>query len=112
MLSVAISTKLKKYQTELLHLIIIDSRHIFTKYKYLANLGNNIAPLWTTIIQAHNSHGNAKEGLRLFHEMKQEGVTPDEYTFASILSVIAELGNLKEGQHIHSQLMVICVPLF
>lgn len=73
----------------------------------MAHPNKNITPLWTTIIQAHNNNGETKEALQLFHKMKTEGISPDEYTFASILSVIADLGNLQEGQYIHSQLMVI-----
>jgi hypothetical protein len=39
--------------------------------------------------------------------MQDSGVSLDEYTYSSILHIIADLGNLQEGQQIHTQLTVI-----
>ena len=44
--------------------------------------------------------------LHIFDEMQESGLSPDEYTYSSILSVIANLGNLQEGKKIHMQLKV------
>jgi hypothetical protein len=45
----------------------------------------------------------------IFNEMQECGLSPDEYTYSSILSVIADLGNLQEGQQVHAQLKVILI---
>jgi hypothetical protein len=38
--------------------------------------------------------------------MLETGLSPDEYTYSSILSVITDLTNLQEGQQIHTELKV------
>jgi pentatricopeptide repeat protein len=58
------------------------------------------------MITAYNNHGQGKEALKLFEEMNKEGISPSESVFSTILSVLAEEGNLHEGQGIHEQLKV------
>jgi hypothetical protein len=41
--------------------------------------------------------------------MQECGLSPNEYTYSSVLSVIAGLRNLQEGQQVHTQLKVISV---
>jgi pentatricopeptide repeat protein len=94
---------------------ILEKSHIFIECKSVQKFGNNAILAWTAIIKAHNIHGQTQEALQLFHEMQEAGVLPDEYTYSCILSVIADLASLHEGQHIHTQLMVrgiYCVQLF
>jgi pentatricopeptide repeat protein len=93
----------KKY---LFWVFFIEQSHIFTEYKHVLKPDNNSILVWTAMIKALNMHGQAHEALQLFHEMQEAGVSPDEYTYSCILSVIADLANLPEGQHIHNQLMV------
>ena len=81
--------------------------HIFQKYKPAIQCGDTAVVTWTSIIQACNICGQDQEALKLFHEMNQSGVTPNEYTYSSILSVIADLRNLQEGQKVYTQLKVI-----
>lgn len=38
--------------------------------------------------------------------MQETGLSPNQYTYSSILGIIADLTNLQEGQKIHTQLMV------
>lgn len=61
---------------------------------------------WTAIIQAHSSYGQARVALQLFQQMKEASVSPIEKTYAYVLSVIANLASMHEGQCIHNGLMV------
>jgi pentatricopeptide repeat protein len=62
------------------------------------------------MIQAYSMHGKLQEALLIFEEMnKSDSLDGDGYTYSSILSVIANLGNLQKGQLLHSQLMVWCI---
>jgi pentatricopeptide repeat protein len=84
-----------------------DKLYIFDEYKPLMQSGDTAVITWTAIIRAYNIHEQGQEALQLFHEMQESGVVPNEYTYSSILSTIADLTNLQEGQQIHTQLMVI-----
>jgi pentatricopeptide repeat protein len=86
-----------------------DKWHIFDGYKplLLARDNNNTVVTWTAIIQAHCTCGKAQEALQLFQEMQEAGVVPNEYTYSCILGAVADLVSLHEGQHIHTQLLVI-----
>ncbi|KAK9271645.1 hypothetical protein L1049_002008 [Liquidambar formosana] len=55
---------------------------------------------WNTIIAAYGMHGNCIEALKLFNQMKNEKVTPDEVTFTSVLSACSHSGLVEEGLHV------------
>lgn len=86
--------------------ITFDNFNIFLTYKPLLQNGLNATIMWTAIIQAHITHGQAQEALKLFYQMQKAGVTPEEHTYSSILSIIADLSDMHKGQNIHAQIMV------
>jgi PPR repeat family len=47
--------------------------------------------------------------VHIFNEMKESGLSPNEYTYSSILNAITGLENLQEGQQVHAQLKVILI---
>ncbi|KAI9195872.1 hypothetical protein LWI28_018940 [Acer negundo] len=53
--------------------------------------------LWTSMITAYGSHGQALEALKLFHEMLQINVKPDTVTFLAVLSACSHAGLVNEG---------------
>ncbi|XP_057841861.2 pentatricopeptide repeat-containing protein At3g22690 [Cryptomeria japonica] len=59
---------------------------------------------WTTMIAAYAKHGPAEEALKLFDNMKQIGVMPNGFTFASIVSACASLVSLEKGEEIHEEI--------
>jgi pentatricopeptide repeat protein len=61
---------------------------------------------WNTMIQAHGSHGQVKEALKLLEEMSTVGMVPDEYTYSIILKVLTDTSRLHDGRIIHNQLKV------
>lgn len=52
---------------------------------------------WTTIIVGYAQHGEGKRALQLFFQMHNEGLTPDEITFLSILAACSHSGLVAEG---------------
>eukprot|EP01018_Ginkgo_biloba_P036812 Gb_09741 [translate_table: standard] len=58
---------------------------------------------WNAIIGGCMQCGNGEEALKLFCEMQQAGMTPDQFTFASVLRVCARQLALREGKRIHSR---------
>ncbi|KAK6253536.1 hypothetical protein QUC31_015256 [Theobroma cacao] len=53
---------------------------------------------WNAIISCHGIHGHAEKALKLFREMREEGVKPDHVTFVSLLSACSHSGLVDEGQ--------------
>jgi pentatricopeptide repeat protein len=81
--------------------------YLFEEYKLLMHPGDTAVVIWTEIIRAYNIHGQGQEALQLFHEMKESGLSPNEYTYLLILGIITRLRNLQEGQQVHAQLKVL-----
>lgn len=60
----------------------------------------NVA-IWNAIITGCTENGHENAAIYLFKEMQRLGVKPDNYTFASILS-LCSLETLDYGRHVHS----------
>jgi pentatricopeptide repeat protein len=58
------------------------------------------------MIQAYGTRGQGREALKMFRDMQQYGVAPNDYTFTTVLCIISELGDKNEGDRIHAQLKV------
>lgn len=57
---------------------------------------------WSAVISGLVQHGKSKEALQFFQKMHSDGVKPDTYTFATILSACANLAALAEGRRLHA----------
>ena len=58
------------------------------------------------MIQAHQVHGQGDKAVKLFEEMYTAGIAPNESTFSIILSIVATMSDLNQGQKIHMLLKV------
>ncbi|XP_057429696.1 pentatricopeptide repeat-containing protein At4g33990 [Lotus japonicus] len=54
---------------------------------------------WNTMISSLGIHGRGEEAMRLFKNMRAEGVKADHITFVSLLSACSHSGLVDEGQH-------------
>jgi pentatricopeptide repeat protein len=75
-----------------------DARSVFDSMK----LRNVVT--WTTMMQGYGTTGNGKEALELFHQMQQEGVQPNQWTYTVVLSICTKLGDWTLGRKIHTQM--------
>lgn len=57
---------------------------------------------WTTVIAACAEYGKVGTGLRLFTEMLADGVEPNEFTLASVLSMCCTVTVLGLGEQVHA----------
>lgn len=53
---------------------------------------------WNAIIAGYGIHGHGKQALRIFSQMEQEMVKPDNVTFVSLLSACSHAGLVDGGQ--------------
>eukprot|EP01018_Ginkgo_biloba_P008631 Gb_28772 [translate_table: standard] len=60
---------------------------------------------WTPIIAAYSKHGHDEEALALHYQMQQTGIQPDQFTFATILPVYANLAVLEHGKKVHQDII-------
>ena len=63
------------------------------------------AIVWTAIISAYASHGDADAALSLFRAMISGGIKPDHVTFTAILSACAHAGEVDEARLIFESMM-------
>ncbi|PON90244.1 Thymidine kinase [Trema orientale] len=62
---------------------------------------------WNAIIAAYVQKGLTGVGLDLYYKMRQSGLIPDQYTFASVFRAYATLATLEHGKQAHG-LMIKC----
>ncbi|KAF4379677.1 hypothetical protein F8388_023694 [Cannabis sativa] len=61
--------------------------------------------IWTSIISAYAAHGDADTSLRLFDEMVNNGIHPDEVTFTAVLTSCAHSGVVDEAWKIFGSML-------
>ncbi|KAK1427330.1 hypothetical protein QVD17_16013 [Tagetes erecta] len=57
---------------------------------------------WTSMISACVENGDEKRSLVIYHKMRQSGVLPDEYTFATLIKACSYSTALEQGRQIHA----------
>ncbi|XP_059631803.1 pentatricopeptide repeat-containing protein At4g16470 [Cornus florida] len=56
---------------------------------------------WNAMIAGYVQKGLAEVGLSLYYKMRQNGLTPDQYSFASVFRACATLATLEQGKQAH-----------
>ncbi|KAL5555834.1 hypothetical protein UlMin_038070 [Ulmus minor] len=64
---------------------------------------------WTTVITTYVQMGQEKHAVEAFTRMQESGVSPNEYTFAAIISGCANWANIEWGEQLHAH--VLCLGL-
>eukprot|EP01018_Ginkgo_biloba_P035432 Gb_20153 [translate_table: standard] len=59
----------------------------------------------TAIIAGYAQQGHHEEALKLFYQLPEAGMKPNEVTFASVLSALAGLTALEHGKQVHDHLI-------
>ncbi|KAF8392451.1 hypothetical protein HHK36_022793 [Tetracentron sinense] len=83
------------------------SNGLINMYSKCGDLGESIKvfnrmPLrnsvsWNSMIAAFARHGNGSRALKLYEEMRLEGVEPTDVTFISLLHACSHVGSIEEG---------------
>ncbi|XP_068640862.1 pentatricopeptide repeat-containing protein At5g66520-like [Aristolochia californica] len=53
---------------------------------------------WTSMISGLANHGDSDSAVKLFAEMQEEGIRPNEITFICVLNACSRMGLVEEGQ--------------
>jgi pentatricopeptide repeat protein len=60
---------------------------------------------WNSRLARYVKAGQYENAMRLFQQMKQEGLSPDKFTFVQVLNACANLPALEGGRSIHMQII-------
>lgn len=60
---------------------------------------------WNAMISGYVQKGLEEKGLNLYYKMRQNGFTPDQFTFASVFRACATLATLEQGKRAHGVLI-------
>ncbi|XP_020276690.1 pentatricopeptide repeat-containing protein At2g37310 [Asparagus officinalis] len=60
--------------------------------------------VWTAIISAYASHGDADNAIIMFNRMLDNGIEPDPVTFTTVLSACAHAGAVNEARKIYKMM--------
>ncbi|KAJ4978007.1 hypothetical protein NE237_008787 [Protea cynaroides] len=60
----------------------------------------NDVVMWNSMITGYGVHGNGYQAIKVFNQMKEEEIQPDESTFISLLSACSHSGMVSEGMHL------------
>eukprot|EP01018_Ginkgo_biloba_P019053 Gb_20266 [translate_table: standard] len=60
--------------------------------------------LWTAAISGYVQNGCGQEALKLFRQMQQAGIKPNQFTFVNVLRACASLRDLDLGKQVHAHI--------
>ncbi|KAK3036914.1 hypothetical protein RJ639_030879 [Escallonia herrerae] len=78
----------------------LDTAHVLFEKLYTKNLVS-----WNAMLAGYVQKGLEDVGLSLYYRMKQFGIIPDQYTFASVFRACATLAILEQGKQAHGILI-------
>ncbi|XP_059068478.1 pentatricopeptide repeat-containing protein At2g22070 [Cryptomeria japonica] len=67
---------------------------------------------WNAIIAVYRRHGYPHEALTLFHKMRADGIQPNQFTFASILSACSKVRVLEHVVQPNSATFASILPAY
>jgi pentatricopeptide repeat protein len=59
---------------------------------------------WTAILGGCAIHGHGKEALKIFEQMCEEGVQPNDITFICLLTACSHAGLVDEDMHYYASM--------
>ena len=60
---------------------------------------------WTTIIMSNVQIGQEENAVKAFRRMRETDVSPNEFTFAAVISGCATLGRIEWGEQLHAHVI-------
>ncbi|XP_062000500.1 putative pentatricopeptide repeat-containing protein At3g47840 [Rosa rugosa] len=62
---------------------------------------------WTTVIAGYSQAGYGEEAFKYLSWMRREEPKPNEYAFASVLSVCGSMAMLEQGKQLHAHVLTV-----
>lgn len=74
-------------------------------FRLFAKMGTPDVVSWTTIISTYVQMGQEKQAFEAFVRMRESGVSPNDYTFAALISGCANLARVEWGEQLHAHVL-------
>ncbi|XP_011623537.1 pentatricopeptide repeat-containing protein At3g09040, mitochondrial [Amborella trichopoda] len=71
-------------------------------HKAFSELCERDGATWNSMLSGYSHSGSFEETAKIFELMNQEGVAPNQFTFAIVLSACAKSRELNQGKKVHS----------
>ncbi|XP_038881197.1 pentatricopeptide repeat-containing protein At4g16470 [Benincasa hispida] len=94
-----------EYINTKLLILYAKSGDLETAYILHENLLEKSLVSWNSLIAGYVQKGLGEVGLEFYFKMRQSGLLPDQYTFASVLRACASLASLEHGKRAHGVLI-------
>ncbi|KAJ4807697.1 Pentatricopeptide repeat-containing protein [Rhynchospora pubera] len=80
------------------HGLVRDAHHLFDQ---MPHRHKSSVFIWNCLISGYAEFGFYHDALALYHQMEEDGIPPDRFTFPRVLKACAGLRLLPLGQNIH-----------
>eukprot|EP01018_Ginkgo_biloba_P003034 Gb_26694 [translate_table: standard] len=57
---------------------------------------------WNSMIAGYSQNGHDEEALKIFRQMKHEGIKLNQFTFSCVLSACVNIASLEQGKQVHA----------
>ncbi|XP_022132978.1 pentatricopeptide repeat-containing protein At4g16470 isoform X2 [Momordica charantia] len=94
-----------EYLTTKLLILYAKSGDLGTAYILHEKLLGKSLVSWNAMIAGYVQKGLGEVGLEFYLKMRQSGMVPDQYTFASVFKACATLASLEHGKRAHGVLI-------
>lgn len=85
----------------------VSARRISEAKSFFDRIPEKNSLSWTVMISGFAQNGSGEEGLKLFNQMRLNGVEQCDYAFAGAITSCAVLAALKHGRQLHAQLVLL-----
>lgn len=83
--------------------LYVKCSDVKTAHKFfLATQTDNVV-LWNVMLVAYGQLGNLQESFNIYSQLQNKGLTPNQYTYPSILRTCTSAGALDLGEQVHTQ---------
>ncbi|KAM6564963.1 hypothetical protein CsatB_024961 [Cannabis sativa] len=88
----------------------VKSKDFVTARNLLGEMTNkDSGACWNAMLSGYVQHGYFQEALQVFREMYSMGISPDEFTYTSVLSACGNGGFFRVGKQIHARVLKMTV---
>lgn len=85
--------------------LYVKCSDVETAYKFFLTTETENVVLWNVMLVAYGQLNDLSESFQIFKQMQTEGLTPNQYTYPTILRTCTSLGALSLGEQIHTQVI-------
>eukprot|EP01018_Ginkgo_biloba_P022611 Gb_35108 [translate_table: standard] len=76
-----------------------DAHNVF------GNMSERNVISWNVMIAGYSQNGYGEQALKLFWQMQEVGIKPNQFVFSSVIGVCSSLALMEQGKQVHAQVV-------